>query len=289
MSQQTGQHRFLSGRRRLLVITALGIVTAVAVGLVLVSQVPVAKECHRETLLPAEVRVSSPGSEVPEAVTRFAGVWVGALRPSGILGDIYQLGRVLIGRGRFALCHTLVVEEVYANGIARVIFSLGTDYADRNLHQPNFWYITGRIVNGELPLQLPIPVRHKLAYRVVGEALQATFEGPDGSIGATLTRVADLRQVGCGSQAGGLPPAQPAAGPRDRLTTAELLTGADAGGGPVHNAYFMPVGQAAPALHRKIPFVEETCATADRHVQYMDTGSCALPAAGGPAAHAWAQ
>jgi hypothetical protein len=62
MSQQTWQHRFLSGRRRLLVITiGLSIVTAVAVGLVLVSQVPAAKECYRETPLPADVRLIAIG------------------------------------------------------------------------------------------------------------------------------------------------------------------------------------------------------------------------------------
>jgi hypothetical protein len=212
MSQQPWPQRFVSGRRRWLVITALGIVTAVAVGLVLVSQVPLAKECHRETLLPAEVRLITPRPEVPEAVARFAGVWVGALRPDGILGAIYQLGRVLIGRGRFALCHTLVVEEVYANGFARVIFSLGTNDVDSNLHLPHVWRVTGRIVDGELRFHLPVPGDPKLAYGVAGETLLGTFEGPDGSIRATLTRLADESQVGCGAQASGPPQPRPPRG-----------------------------------------------------------------------------
>jgi hypothetical protein len=46
-----------------------------------------------------------------------------------------------------------------------------------------------------------------------------------------------------------LPPAPPATGARDRLTAAEVLASAEVSGGPVHNAYFLPVGQAAPALH----------------------------------------
>jgi hypothetical protein len=212
MSQQPWPQRFVSGRRRWLVITALGIVTAVAVGLVLVSQVPLAKECHRETLLPAEVRLITPRPEVPEAVARFAGVWVGALRPDGILGAIYQLGRVLIGRGRFALCHTLVVEEVYANGFARVIFSLGTNDVDSNLHLPHVWRVTGRIVDGELRFHLPVPGDPKLAYGVAGETLLGTFEGPDGSIRASLSRVADVSQVGCGAQASGPPQPRPPRG-----------------------------------------------------------------------------
>jgi hypothetical protein len=71
MSQQTYQHRFVSGHRRLLVITiALGIVNAVAAGLVLDSQAAAARECARETPLPADVRLIAPTPEVPEAVPR---------------------------------------------------------------------------------------------------------------------------------------------------------------------------------------------------------------------------
>jgi hypothetical protein len=66
---------------------------------------------------------------VPETVARFAGAWAGAWKtPTG--GD--------------ALCHTLVVEEVLSNGLARVIYSHGTD-EDRNIFSPQFWRATGRI------------------------------------------------------------------------------------------------------------------------------------------------
>ena len=130
MNRPMSQHGITRGRYLWLVIT-------VALGLAWSTQAAAAKGCHRETPLPADVRLIAPTPEVPEAVARFAGVWVGALRPDGILGAICQLGRVLIGRERFALCHILVVEEVYANGIARVVFSLGTDYADSYLHLPH--------------------------------------------------------------------------------------------------------------------------------------------------------
>ena len=53
-------------------------------------------------------RLIAPGPEIPAAVARFAGVWVGVWEDSG------------------GLCHTLVVEEVFANGYARVIYSVGT-------------------------------------------------------------------------------------------------------------------------------------------------------------------
>src|SRR2546426_3640331 len=109
MNQQTSPYRFITGHYLWLCIV-------VALGLAPGTQAATAKECVRETPLPADVRLIAPGSEVPEAVARFAGAWIGAWQPSGISGAMYQLGRLLVGRGRFALCHTLVVEEVFANG-----------------------------------------------------------------------------------------------------------------------------------------------------------------------------
>jgi hypothetical protein len=236
MNRPRVRRDLLRGRRLWLCLAlSLGVAIAVTHGLALATQAAAARECHRETPLPADVRLSAPGPQVPEGVARFAGVWNGAFLDSG----------------KEVLCHTLVVEQVYANGIARLIFSLGTTSEDQYLHLPHVWRVTGRIVNGELRFHLPVPAgeRPKFAYRVAGETLQGTHEGSDGRIvRVSLTPVADLSQVGCGSPAGGSPPAPPPAGLRDRLTAAELL-GADAGSGPVHNAYFMPVGQAAPALH----------------------------------------
>ena len=85
-----------------------------------------------------------------------------------------------------------------------------------------------------------------LTYRVAGETLQGTGTN-DSRI--RLTRVADVRQVGCGPQAGEPPPDPTVTEPRDRLTATELLTSAEAGASPVHTAYFLPMGPAAPALH----------------------------------------
>lgn len=181
------------------------LIIAVTLGLALGMQVAAAKECHHETPLPADVRLIAPGPEVPAAVARFAGVWVGVWEDAG------------------ELCHTLVVEEVWANGYVRVIYSVGTSLA-LNIRLPGFLRVTGRIADGTLRFHLPIRERPARAYRVVGEALQATREAPEGRIGrAMLTRLADLAPVGCGPQADGLPPASPATGPRDRLTAIELL------------------------------------------------------------------
>jgi hypothetical protein len=214
------RHRYITGRQGWLMM-------AMALGLALSAHVVGAKECHRETPLPTDVRLITPDPKVPEAFARFAGVWTGEWEDSG------------------ELCHTLVVEEVLANGFARVISSVGTSVA-LNIRLPGFLRVTGRIVDGVLRFHGPGPERPELAYRVAGETLSGTYKG-EGHV--RLTRLADVRQVGCGPQAGERPPAQPAAGPRDRLTAAELWAPPETSTGPVHTAYYMPVGRVEPARH----------------------------------------
>jgi Beta-lactamase len=219
---------------------------AVAGALALSTSATAATECARETPLPAEVYLIAPGSEVPEAIAGFAGIWSGE--------EVDERG---------SLCHTLVVEEILANGYARVIFSVGTSAA-WDVRLPWFLRATGRVVDGELRVQLSLPTPGvpplKLIYRVTGETLQVGQEGDDWS--TPLTRLADVSQVGCGPPTAGPLPPPAASGPRDRLTAADLLA-PDSGHrpaferrglhqvilGPVHNAYFMPMGQAAPARH----------------------------------------
>jgi len=115
----------------------MAMVLALTLGLS--TQVAAARECYRETPLPADVRLIAPSPQVPEAVARFAGVWSGAW----------------VAEGREALCHTLVVEEVWAQGYAQVIYSIGT-YAGWDIRQPTFLRATGRIVDGILRVQLPV-------------------------------------------------------------------------------------------------------------------------------------
>jgi hypothetical protein len=209
---------------------ATAIVIAAIFGRALETPAATAKECHRQTPLPANVRLIAPGTEVPEAFARFAGARIGAWVDQ---------------KGLEVLCHTLVVEEVLANGYARVIYSIGT-YAGWNIRQPNFWRATGRIIDGVLRFHLPVPSRPSLAYRFGDETLQGTFNSESQ---VSLARVADLRQVNCASQPQDATPAPLAAKPRDRLTVNELLAPSYAGARPVHNNYFLPIGQAAPALH----------------------------------------
>jgi hypothetical protein len=204
----------------------LSLIMVLTLGLALGTQAVAAKECQRQTPVPPNVRLITPGPEVPKAMARFAGAWTGEWERSE------------------GLCHTLIVEEVLANGSARVIYSHGTSVT-LNTRLPGYLYVSGKIANGELRLRLPIRDRPEVAYRLVGDMLSGTFRG-EGRI--RLSRVADVSQLGCGPQAGEISPIPPTAGPRDRLTAAELQ-GDEAGPGPLHNAYFLPVGPMAPARH----------------------------------------
>lgn len=76
MNEPMQQHGFTMGRDPWLVM-------AVALGLALSTQAAAAKDCRRETPLPTDVHLIAPGPEVPEAVARFAGAWVGTLQRDG--------------------------------------------------------------------------------------------------------------------------------------------------------------------------------------------------------------
>ena len=92
--------------------------------------------------------------------------------------------------GREVQCHMLVVAEVF-DGYARVIVSYGTS-ADRNMGLPAFLRVTGGIVNGGHRLQLPGPSCPQRAYRLAGDTLQATREGPGQSYAYNSTHTLAL-------------------------------------------------------------------------------------------------
>src|SRR5262249_57574775 len=92
--------------------------------------------------LPADVTITSPGADVPADVARFSGAWGGVwTNRSGAGGP----------------CTTLVVEEVLANGYARVVYSIGV--FDPRMRLPRYWRASGRIVNGVLSFGLPAASR----------------------------------------------------------------------------------------------------------------------------------
>lgn len=251
MNQPVLQRKFMSGWRRWVVIAlALGLVIGVALTLALWRQAAVAKECRQETPLPKDVRLIAPGADLPEAVARFAGAWTGVWRPRRFAVISFLFRHLVRGQSFVPPCQTLVVEEVLPNGYARLIFSYDAS-TTLDIPLPEFLRVTGRVVNGALRFQLPLPfVRPSFTYRVVGEALDGVIDLPDGvTTGVRLTRVTDLDHWACDAGAAESLSAPPMASPRDRLRAEELLTGIGTRSGPVHNAYFLPVGQSAPARH----------------------------------------
>jgi len=104
MSNHTIPHKFTAALHAWLCIS-------IALGLALASQAPAATECQRQRPLPVDVVLVTPGPQVPEAVARFAGVWIGEWERTD------------------GFCHTLIIEEVFANGFARVLHSHGASLA----------------------------------------------------------------------------------------------------------------------------------------------------------------
>ena len=206
---------------------AAAIVLVFAVALV---SVPLAhaKDCRGETPLPADHAVVPAPSDVPAEIAAFLGEWSGTWT----------------ARGQEWECMVLVVQEVYANGYARGVYSVGMSETPGN-SVPMFFKIVGRIADGALRFALPIELPAAFAYRLDGDRLLGTFNGNVAEV--ILTRVPDLASLECGA-AYRTPVAAPGA-TRDQLTTAELLAPPDDPKRPIHNDYFLPIGPVAPARH----------------------------------------
>lgn len=189
------------------------------------------KDCRHSTPLPDDVRLRAPAPDVPADVARFAGAWSGVWLDPG---------------GEEVLCQTLIVEEVFPNGYARIVHSRGS-HPGWNLSHPTSWRATGRVADGVLRFALPTPDRVELTYRLDGDGLTSTVSDRQGSHG-TLTRLDELSRVECGRGERSAPVTPPAA-TRDRLTAAELLAPSLPAPGPVHNDYFRPIGTWGAAKH----------------------------------------
>jgi Beta-lactamase len=212
-------HRGLAGQ------AALAVLAAMLVGTVAAAH---AKDCAGATPLPADVTITPPAADVSADLARFSGAWAGAWAPRG---------------GGEGPCGVLVVEDVFANGYARVVYSVGV--SDPLLPQPRAWRASGRVVDGVLRFELPLSWRPELTYRFAGNDLAGTFKDFAADSTTTAARIADLRRVACPR----LPPvAAPSSASRDRIVAAELLS-PNSPGGLVHNDYFMPIGTIAPARH----------------------------------------
>src|SRR5262249_57927980 len=130
----------MDGRRSRVLAGFAGVFLATA----LLASTAVAKDCIRETPLPADVTLTAPPTNLPLDLSGFAGAWSGAWD-----GDI---------------CTALVVEEVLANGVARIVYSRGTA-EELKLYQPRYWRATGRIADGGLRFKLPTIARPRFEYR----------------------------------------------------------------------------------------------------------------------------
>jgi hypothetical protein len=192
-----------------------------------------AKNCPRETPLPADTRITAPAADVPADAARFSGAWTGAFKDR---------------TNTDGACHTLVVEEVFANGYARVIFSAGT-HEPWGIRLPTHARATGRVVDGVLRFQLRGVPPPGLDYRFTGGALAVSTHVGALEVRSTLIRVADVSHIGCPALSGDGQAVPVTTGPRDRVTAADLLGSRSADDGPVHNDYFMPLGPVAPARH----------------------------------------
>ena len=187
-----------------------------------------ARDCRAEVLLPTDVRIVPPAADVPPAIARFSGAW---------------LGTWAFGKNRDTLCGALVVEEVFASGHARVIYSHGT-WEPHRIRQPGFYRATGKITDDVLRFTLPSPPRASIVYTFADGKLSGVFAGRGEH---AVTRVADVGQVGCPATVAAVG-AAPSSG-RDLLTARDLLAGRLTPDHPVHNDYFMPLGPSAPARH----------------------------------------
>ncbi|HEU4367126.1 MAG TPA: serine hydrolase domain-containing protein [Methylomirabilota bacterium] len=186
------------------------------------------KDCRSSTPLPDDVRLVAPPADVPPNAAQFAGAW------SGVWLD---------KAGDEVMCQTLLVEEVFPNGYARVVYSRGA-YLGWGTRHPNFWRATGRVADGALRIVLPNPERTELLYRLDGAGLAAVV----GEVRGKLARLGDVAPIDC-VRSERAAPVTPPAGVRDRLTADELTAAAFSGRGPVHNDYFMPLGAWGPARH----------------------------------------
>src|SRR5215468_10705674 len=206
---------------------AAALVLALALTLIAVPAAH-AKDCRGETPLPADHAVVPAAPGIPAEIAAFLGEWSGTWT----------------ARGQEWECTLLVVQEVYANGYARGVYSVGMAEAPGN-PTPTFFKITGRIADGALRFALPIELPAAFAYRLDGDRLLGTFNGTVAEV--ILTRVPDLAALECGA-AYQKPVAAPGA-TRDRLTAAELLAPPDDPSRPIHNDYFLPIGSAGPPRH----------------------------------------
>lgn len=129
-----------------------------------------AVDCIAETPLPSNISTRKPADNVPQAMARYVGTWVGAWQD----------------RGRDALCHRLVITSVDAAGKVHGIYSNGV-YAGWKISRPNYSKVQGSILEGKLVLDR-FPSGNQAHYWFSGEALAGVYETGGGLISKITLR-----------------------------------------------------------------------------------------------------
>ncbi len=180
------------------------------------------EDCRNAAPLPRDVALVAPRDEVSGELARFAGVWN--------------------GNWAEGLCATLVVEKVMANGFAQAVYGYGVSISEKVDLPGNFRGI-GRVFDGELRLRTPW--RGLLRFRVEADGGLSMRDQED--LLGRAERIESLSQVGC--RPAGAENPRPPGDTRGRITAEDLGRPDYPDRGPVHNAYFMAVGESGPALH----------------------------------------
>lgn len=126
--RRASSSRILAGRIRLIAAcVVLGGIAAILFGFWVVSFA----EGNAAVLLPSDLTLTPPGTDVPPDIAAFAGMWSG-------------------DRWNGAVPHTLAVEHVAADGTAELVYALGANKPAHRIH--GFERLTGKITAGHLHL-----------------------------------------------------------------------------------------------------------------------------------------
>ncbi len=181
------------------------------------------RSCVKKTPIPEEFELVLPGPDIPAEIAGFSGAWSGSWANKA---------------GAAVACHSLVVEKVFANGFAQVVYSHSGERGRRGI-LPSYRRYVGLIEEGQLSFALEDgkSVRYslrdgKLSGRL-GNGRQSLLE-PSDAAGCREAKQIDATPLG---------------GTRVRLNQEDLMRPAGPGDGLVHTSHYAAGPEAAPALH----------------------------------------
>ena len=127
-----------------------------------------AKKQNISPALPNDVKITNPGSKVPESIAAFSGKWFGIA--DGVLDNM------------------LVVETIYANHQVDAIYSLGVAY-QWGIDQPGWQRYKGKIENEKLLLTND-QSKLRITYELISDTtLLSTYQRPGIFSRTRLTKI----------------------------------------------------------------------------------------------------